>query len=64
MYITGPGGLWLFSSISTFFMIYVMHKSTIFASGIGTIMKPFALLTTIFAIWLVTKVGDNILEIL
>ncbi|NUF98740.1 hypothetical protein GYW21_08230 [Lactobacillus mellis] len=45
-------------------MIYVMHKSTIFSSGLGTIMKPFALLTTIFAIWLVTKVGDNILELL
>lgn len=59
MYITGSGGLWLFSSISTFFMIYVMHKSTIFASGLSTIMKPFALLTTIFAIWLVTKVGDT-----
>lgn len=59
MYVAGSGGLWLMSSISTFNFIYVMKKSTTWAAGLGTIMKPFALISAIFAVWVVTKVGDT-----
>lgn len=59
MYVAGSGGLWLMSSISTFNFIYVMKKSTTWAAGLGTAMKPFELISSIFAVWVVTKVGDT-----
>lgn len=59
MYIFGSGGLWLFSAITTFFYIYVLNKSTVFASGLGTALKPVELFSTFLAIWLCAKMKDT-----